>query len=172
MRPIRDAFFDQRPDPLTRIQLRCIGGHADQRDALRNLQSGGAMRGRAVPDQKDALTCGRMLFGELREESLHTRGVESRQHQPERAPSPRVSRRIEPEPFVALINLSQRALSLWRPDAAQHRLETKASLVFAPDFYCVRGVCLLKGVRLELYLFLNSACSCVDARRLFAGRGT
>jgi len=81
-------------------------------------------------------------------------------------------RRIEPEPFVALINLSQWALSERGPHAAQDWLETKASFVLAPDFDGLRRVRLLQGLGLKFYLFLNSACSSRDARRLFRGRGT
>jgi hypothetical protein len=83
-----------------------------------------------------------------------------------------MSRRIEPEPFVALINFRKGTLSLGCPDAAQDGLETEARFVFAPDFYFVRRISLLKGLRFQFYLFLNSACSSTDARRLFAGRGT
>ena len=77
----------------------------------------------------------------------------------------------EPEPFVTLINFRQGALSLGCPDAAQDGLETEARFVFAPDFYFVRRVSLFEGLRFQFYLFLNSACSSTDARRLFEGRG-
>ncbi len=130
------------------------------------------MRGCAVPHQHYALTFRCVLCGELIEKELHTVGVQSRQHQPEDAPRAGMSRRIEPEPFVALINFRKGTLSLGCPDAAQDGLETEARFVFAPDFYFVRRISLLKGLRFQFYLFLNSACSSTDARRLFAGRGT
>ena len=130
------------------------------------------MCGRTVPDQKNALAFACMLFGERREESLHTRGIKSWQDEPKDAPRLRVRRRVEPEPFVALINFTDRTLSDGCPDAAQHRLETEASFVLAPDFNGLRGMRLLQGLSLKPYLFLNSACSSTDARRLFRGRGT
>ncbi len=130
------------------------------------------MRRRSVPDQQDALAFSGVLFGERVEECLCTLGIQARQDEPEDAPRLWMCRRIEPEPFVALINLSQRALSLACPDAAQDRLEAEASFVLAPDFYRVRRVRLLQGLGLKFYLFLNSACSSGEARRLFAGRGT
>jgi hypothetical protein len=83
-----------------------------------------------------------------------------------------MSRRIEPEPFVALINDGKGALSNGCPDTPQNRLEAEASFIFAPDFYFFGGVCLFQGLRLKFYLFLNSFCSSMEARRLFAGRGT
>lgn len=130
------------------------------------------MRGRAIPDQQDALTFSGVCCGELVEKELHTRGVESRQHEPEDAPRAGMSRCIEPEPFVALINDGLGALSNGCPDTAEDGLEAEASLVFAPDFDFLRRVCFLKGLRLKFYLFLNAACSSSEARRLFAGRGT
>ena len=90
---------------------------------------------------------------------------------PER-PQMGVRRRVEPEPFVALIDFAQRALALGCPHATQHRLEAEAGLVLAPDLDGLRGVRLSQGLSLKPYLFLNSACSSKDARRLFAGRGT
>ena len=62
------------------------------------------MRWRTVPDQEDALAFSGVLFGELREESSDALGIQSRQDEPEDAPRLRVCRRIEPEPFIALIN--------------------------------------------------------------------
>ncbi len=172
MRSISDAFFNQRPDPLRWIQLRRVGWQAEHRDSFRHLQSLGAMRGRAVPDQHKALTFSGVRFGELVEKSLHTRGVESRQHEPENAPRSWMSRSKEPQPFVTLINDGKWPLSLGCPDAAQDGLEAEARFIFAPDFYFVRRIRLLKGLCLKFYLFLNSACPSTDARRLFAGRGT
>ena len=130
------------------------------------------MRWRAVPHQHKALIFWGVLFGELIEKQLHTVGVQSRQDEPEDAPRSWMSCRIQPEPFVALINFSDGSLSNGRPHPAKYRLETEASFVLAPDFYFVRRVCLLKSLRLKFYLFLNSACSSSVARRLFAGRGT
>jgi len=130
------------------------------------------MRGRAIPHQHDALTFRGVLFGERVEKELRTRGVESRQHQPEDAPRSRMSRGIEPEPFVALINDGLGALSDECPDTAEDRLEAEASFVFAPDFYGVCRVRLLQGLGLKSYLFLNLICSSAEARCLFAGRGT
>src|ERR1700753_2627663 len=130
------------------------------------------MRGRAVPDQKDALALPGVLFGECVEESLHALRIQARQDEPEDAPRLRMCRRIEPEPFVALIDLTEWSLSKRCPDAARDRLETEASFVRAPDFSSVRRVRFLKSLRFKFYLFLNSACSSKDARRLFAGRGT
>ena len=147
MRSISDALFDQRPDSLTRIQLWRVGGQADERDALRDFQRRGAMRGCPVPHQHQALTFGRMLFGERVEEELHTRGVESRQHEPERASRSRMGRGIEPEPFVALINYRQWSLSNGCPDAAKYWLESEASFVLAPDFYGVCRIRLLQSLR-------------------------
>jgi hypothetical protein len=113
-----------------------------------------------------------VFFGERVKKELHTRGVESRQHEPEDAPRAGMHSRIEPEPLIALINYGQRPLSNWRPDTPHNGLEAEARFVFAPDFDGVCGVRLLKGLCLKFYLFLNSACSFVDARRLLAGRGT
>jgi hypothetical protein len=112
-----------------------------------------------------------VLFGECVEKELHTRGVESRQHEPEDAPRSGMHSGIEPKPLIALINYGQRSLSNWCPDTPQNGLEAEARFVFTPDFDGVCRVCLLKGVCLKFYLFLNSACSSVDARRLLAGRG-
>jgi hypothetical protein len=130
------------------------------------------MRWCAIPDQQDALAFAGVLACKLIEKSLHTCSIQSRQDEPEDAPRPWMCRCIEPEPFIAFINEGQWALSEWRPDAAQHRLETKASFVFAPDFNFFVWICCLKSLRLKFYLFLNSACSSSDARRLLAGRGT
>lgn len=130
------------------------------------------MRGCPIPHQHNALPFRGVLFGERVEKELRTTGVESRQHQPEDAPRSRMSRGIEPEPFVALINDGQRSLSDRCPDPPQNGLEAEARFVFAPDLYGVRGIRLLQGLGLKSYLFLNSACSSMDARRLFAGRGT
>jgi hypothetical protein len=124
------------------------------------------MRGRTVPDQKDALAFFGMLFGERREESLHALGIRSWQDEPEDSPRLRTCRRIEPEPFVALINFTDRTLSERCPDAAQDRLEAEASFIPAPDFNGLRGVRLLQSSGLKPYLFLNSACSSTEARRL------
>jgi hypothetical protein len=167
VRSIGDAFFHQRPDPLTGIQLRRVSRDAQQGDALRDIQGRGPMRRRTVPDQKDALALSGMLFGEGREESLHARGIKPWQDEPEDSPRLRVRRRIEPEPFVALIDFTDRTLSRGCPDAAQDRLETEARLVLAPDFDLIGGVRLSQSLSLKLYLFLNSACSSTEARRLF-----
>jgi len=172
VRSIGNAFFDQRPDSLRGIQLRCVSWHAQQRDALRDIQGRGPMRWRAVPDQKDALTFSGVPARKLIEKSLHTISIQSRQDEPEDAPRLWMCRCIEPEPFIALINFTERALSLWRPDAALHRLETKPSFVLAPDFHFLVWICCLKGLHLKFYLFLNTAGSSRDARRLFDGRGT
>ncbi len=107
------------------------------------------MRGCAIPDQQEALTCAGVLFGELREKQLHAPGVESRQHEPERAPCGWMSRRIEPEPFVARINFGQWSLSNWCPDATKYRLESKARFVLAPDFHFVRRRRLVQSLRLK-----------------------
>jgi len=125
------------------------------------------MRVRALPDQKNALAFACMLFGERREESLHALCIQSWQDEPEDSPRLRVRRRIEPEPFVALINFTNRTLSEGCPDAAQDRLEAEASFVLAPDFNGLCGVRLLQSLSLKLYLFLNADCSSTDARRLF-----
>lgn len=130
------------------------------------------MRWRTVPDEQHSLAFWCVLGCKLREESLHARSIESRQNQPEDAPGSWMCRGIQPEPFVAFINDSQWALSERCPDTTQNRLEAKASFVLAPDFYFLRRVRLLQGLRRKFYLFLNSACSSADARRLFAGRGT
>lgn len=149
VRSIGHAFFHKRPDPLRRIQLGRVSWHADQRDSLRDLKLRRAMRGRTVPDQQDALTCSGVFCGERVEESLHTLCIQSRQDEPEDAPRLWVCRRIEPEPFVALIDFSQRALALWCPDAAQDGLETEAGFVLAPDFDGLRRVRLLQGLSLK-----------------------
>jgi hypothetical protein len=91
-----------------------------------------------------------VLFGELREESLHTLGIQSWQNEPEDAPRLRMCRRIEPEPFVALINFTDWTLSNGCPDAAQDGLETKASFVLTPDFDGLRGVRLLQSLSRKL----------------------
>ena len=75
MRLIGDAFFDQRPDSFTRIQLRRVGWQTDQSDLLRYLQPSGPVRWRAVPDQNDALSFCRVRACELIEEELHAIGV-------------------------------------------------------------------------------------------------
>lgn len=107
------------------------------------------MRGRSIPHQKDARTFSGVLFGELIEKELHTVGVQSRQHQPEDASRSRMSRGIEPEPFVALVNDGKRTLSSGCPDTPQNRLETEASFVLTPDFYLVRRRRLLESLRLK-----------------------
>jgi len=104
VRPIGHAFFDQRPDSLRRIQFWRVSWHADQRDSFWGFQRRRSMCGCAVPHQHKTLTFRRVLFGELVEKSLHTRGVQARQYQPEDAPRARMSCRIQPEPFIALIN--------------------------------------------------------------------
>ena len=172
MRSIGNAFFDKRPDPLRRIQLGRVSRDAQQGDALRYLHSASAMRGRAIPDQQQALANAGVLSCQRIEKELHTRGIKSWQDEPEDSPRLRVCRRIEPEPFVALIDFTQWTLSLGCPHAAQDRLETKARFILAPDFDRLRRVRLLQGLGLKFYLFLNSACSCAVARRLFRGRGT
>jgi len=130
------------------------------------------MRGCSIPHQHNALTFSRVLFGECVEKELHTRGVESRQHEPADAPHSGMHSRIEPEPLIALINYGQRSLSNWCPDTPQNGLEAEARFVFAPDLYGVRRVRLVQGLSLKSYLFLNSAWASMEARRLFAGRGT
>ena len=130
------------------------------------------MRGRTVPDQKNALANAGVFFGELREESLHTLGIQPWQDEPENAPRLRMCRRIEPEPFVALIHFTDWTLSNGCPDAAQDGLETEASFVLAPDFDALQGVRFFQSLSLKPYLFLNADCSSTEARRLFAGRGT
>src|SRR5207248_4464740 len=172
VRPIGNAFFDQRPDSLRRIQFWRGSWQADQRDALRDFQRRGAMRGCAVPHQHQALTFWGVLFGEFVEKSLDTQSIQSRQAQPEDAPRARMSCGIEPEPFIAFINEGQWALSRWRPDTAQHRLETEARFVLAQDVHVLVWICCLKSLHLKFYLFLNSACSSSVARRLLVGRGT
>src|ERR1700755_1473943 len=124
------------------------------------------MRWRTVPDQKDALAFAGIPFGERREESLHALCIQSWQDEPEDSRRLRVRRRIEPEPFVAFIDFPDRTLSHGCPDAAQDGLETEAGFVLAPDFYLLRRMRLSQGLSLKLYLFLNSACSSTDARRL------
>jgi len=167
VRSIGDAFFHKRPDPLTRIQLRRVGRDAQQGDAFRDIQGHGAMRGRTVPDQKNALADARMLFGERGQKSSHALCIQPWQDEPEDSPRPRMCRRVEPEPFVALINLTDRTPPCGCPDAAQDGLETEARFVLAPDFDGLRGVRLLQGLSLKPYLFLNSACPSTEARRLF-----
>jgi len=97
----------------------------------------------------DALTFSGVLFGELSEKQLDTRGVESRQHEPERAPRSWMSRGIQPEPFVALINYRQWSLANGRPDAAKDWLESEARFILAPDFHFVRRIRLLQSLRLK-----------------------
>src|SRR5438270_2466058 len=104
VRSIGNAFFDQRPDSFTWIQLRRVGWHAHQRDALRDIQGCGPMRWCAIPDQQDALAFAGVLACKLIEKSLHTCSIQSRQDEPEDAPRPWVCRCIEPEPFIAFIN--------------------------------------------------------------------
>lgn len=108
------------------------------------------MRGRTVPDQKNALANAGVLFGERVEESLHTFCIQSWQHQPEHSPRLRMCRRIEPEPFVALINFTDWTLSDGCPDATQDGLETEASFILAPDFDYLRRVSLLQSLSLKL----------------------
>ena len=112
-----------------------------------------------------------MRLCKFNQESLHTSSVESQQDEPEGAPRSGVCRCIELEPFVALINFCQRALSNGRPHAAQDGLKAEAGFVCAPDFYLVRRVRLSKSLCFKRQLFLNSACSSAEARRLLAGRG-
>src|ERR1051326_8555311 len=80
-------------------------------------------------------------------------------------------RRIEPEPFVARINYGLWPLSLRRPHAPKDRLETEASFVFAPRLDLLIGVLFFESLDSPFQLFLNSACSPREARRLFRGRG-
>lgn len=108
------------------------------------------MRRRAVPDQQDALPLAGVLSRELVEESLYTDGIESRQDEPEDAPRAGVGRRKEPEPFVALIHFGKGALTLWRPYAAQDRLESEAGFVGAPDFNGGGGMRFAQGLGLAL----------------------
>jgi hypothetical protein len=60
-----------------------------------------------------------------------------------------VCRRIEPNPFITLINDSNGPFSNGCPDAAQYRLEAEASLVRAPDFYLLAGMRLLQSLGFE-----------------------
>jgi hypothetical protein len=125
------------------------------------------MRGRAVPHQKDALTCGSVLFGELIEKELHTMGVESREHEPEDAPCAGMHSRKEPEPLVALIHFGKRSRSNWCPHPPDNRLEAKARFVLAPDFDFLPRTRPFEGSCLTPQLFLKAACSAGEARRLF-----
>ncbi len=108
------------------------------------------MSGCSVPYQHNAFTFSAMLFGKLIKKSLHTGGVESRQHQPERAPRSWMSRGKEPQPFVARINDGKWPLANGCPDAAKYWLESEARFVFTPDFHFLRRVLLLKGLSRKL----------------------
>ena len=134
MRAVRHALFDQRPDPLGRIQLRRVGRQRDQREPLRHSQALGPVRRRPVYDEHDALAGCDVLGREGVEEELHHLGREVRQHEPEDAPRRRVRRREDPQPLVAWVVESARALTLRRPDPAQDRLESEAGFVLGPDF--------------------------------------
>ena len=105
VRLISDAFLDKRPDSLRGVQLRRVCRDAQLSDPLRHLHSLGAMRGRTVPDEQQPLAFRRVGRGELVEKSLHPCSIKPGQDQPEDTPRLRMCRRIEPEPFVALIDL-------------------------------------------------------------------
>ena len=53
--------------------------------------------------------------------------------------------RVEPEPFVAVLDFCNGSLTLWRPDAPQDRLETEASFIFAPRLYLLRRMLFLES---------------------------
>ena len=86
VRPIGDAFFDQRPEPLGRIQLRRVGWQANQRQAFGHPQGFGAMCRCAIQDQHNAFLRGGVRAGELVEKQLHHLGIQVGQHEPEDAP--------------------------------------------------------------------------------------
>jgi hypothetical protein len=118
VRPIGDAFFDQRPESFRRIQLWRVGRQAHQRQALRDAQSFSAMCGRPIQDQDDAFAGDGVRTCELIEKQLHHLGIQVWQYEPEDAPRPRMSRRIEPEPFVARVNDGLGTLASRRPHSA------------------------------------------------------
>src|SRR5438105_2088228 len=81
-------------------------------------------------------------------------------------------RRVHPEPLVARVEQRRRTRAARGPDAAQHRLETQARLVLAPDLDLVRGVRRLHFGARVAELFLKAACASALAERRWRGRGT
>jgi hypothetical protein len=156
---VRYALFDQRPQPLRRVQFRRVGRQRDERDPFRHPQALGPVRRGPVYDEHDALARGGVLGREGVEEELHHLGREPRQHQPEDAPRQRMDGCEDPQPLVARVVERARALTARRPDAAQDGLEPEPRFVLAPDLDRLFGVPAPERLGRRLQLFLNRACS-------------
>ena len=170
--PIGECFIGQRPQPLGRLQFRCIRGQEAQVYPRWDVDLGTGMPARAIESYQDLLARPRAdRSGELGQGEREGGDRHGRQQQPPGPTRIRMDKGIEIAPLVAMLDDRLGALAPGAPDPAHDRLEPDAVLVGRPQLYGVLGIGVLERLDGRREVFLKAAWA-VGSALAWRGRGT
>ena len=169
---IGNTFIRERPQALAGLEFWGVGRQVEQVDALRHHEFAAALPTRLIKDQQHAL--GRACADRLSEESKRD-GEEFCRHAGKQIPlalaGPRLHKRVDVKPLVALLDGHARTRAFTHPDAAQDRFEADAMLIGGPQLHIGLGMSLLQRFQLLRKLFLKASCAAASALA-WRGRST